>query len=99
MIIKELCAYDCADGYTISEYGDVYRNEKKLSSHIDHNGYYQIRIYNKNKKRLSVLIHRLVAFTFLDTPKVLYLGGADKKGYTVDHIDGNKINNHYTNLK
>lgn len=99
MVIKELCAYDCADGYTISEYGDVYRNGKKLSSHMDHNGYYQIRIYNKNKKRLSVLIHRLVAFTFLDTPKVLYLGGANKKGYTVDHIDGNKINNHYTNLK
>jgi hypothetical protein len=99
MIIKKIQAYDCAEGYTISEYGDVYRNGKKLSSHLDHNGYYQIRIYNKNKKRLSVLIHRLVAFTFLDIPKTLYLGGTDKKGYTVDHVDGNKTNNHYTNLK
>lgn len=99
MIIKKLTAYDCADGYTISEDGAIYHNGKKLASHLDHNGYYQIRIYNKQHKRLSVLIHRLVAFTFLDTPNDLYTGGNNKSGYTVDHIDGNKINNHYTNLK
>ena len=46
MIIKELTAYDCADGYTIGEDGTVYHNGSKLSSHLDHNGYYQIRIYN-----------------------------------------------------
>jgi len=99
MIIKKLEAYDCLDCYTISEFGDVYRNGRKLSSHLDYNGYYQIRIYNKQKKRLSVLIHRLVAFTFLNTPNELYMGGNNKTGYTVDHIDGNKINNHYTNLR
>ena len=99
MIIKELTAYDCADGYTIGEDGTVYHNGRKLTSHLDHNGYYQIRIYNKQHRRLSVLIHRLIAFTFLDTPNDLYMGGNNKSGYTVDHIDGNKINNHYTNLR
>lgn len=99
MIIKELTAYDCADGYTIGEDGTVYHNGRKLASHLDHNGYYQIRIYNKQHRRLSVLIHRLIAFTFLDTPNDLYMGGNNKSGYTVDHIDGNKINNHYTNLR
>ena len=32
MIIKKLQAYDCAEGYTISEYGDVYRNGKNCQA-------------------------------------------------------------------
>ena len=43
-----------------------------------------------NKVRTSHLIHRLVAITFLDNPN---------NKLTVNHKDGNKLNNHLCNLE
>lgn len=45
---------------------------------------------NKNYKQIKKSVHQLVARTFIPNPN----------NYTeIDHIDRNKLNNHYTNLR
>ena len=51
---------------------------------------YQI-MKNGYKKCALGLVHRLVAEAFIGLPK--------DNSYTVNHKDGNKLNNHYTNLE
>ena len=55
-------------------------------------GYYTVVLYDASGKRVGKQhhIHRLVAEHFVD-------GYED--GYEVDHVDGNKLNNNYTNLE
>lgn len=54
-------------------------------------GYSFIDLYNfEEHKRKNAQIHRIVALLFVDNP--------DNKPY-VNHIDGNKTNNIYTNLE
>lgn len=77
--------------YTVSESGDI-TNTKK--NHVrrpgkDGSGYLQVN-FMINTKRISYKIHRLVALAFIP----------NNTGYnTINHIDGNKLNNHYTNLE
>jgi len=52
---------------------------------INENGYIRVNICNK-----TFLLHRLVCFTFLENPE-------NKK--TVNHKDGNKLNNNIDNLE
>ena len=74
------------DFYTISENGLVYskRSKKFLKQSIDRYGYAYVTIKGKHYK-----VHRLVANSFLNNPQ--------NKPY-VDHIDRDKLNNHYSNL-
>lgn len=51
-------------------------------------GYIQLNTYGAVKK--TFLVHRLVAMAFVPNPKSLP---------EVNHIDGNKTNNHFTNLE
>lgn len=46
-------------------------------------------------KSSRLLVHRAVAEAFLEKPK----GWEDSTMWTVNHKDGNKLNNHYTNLE
>lgn len=73
--------------YSISSYGRVKSIKRNLimKQHLNTHGYYIIRI-NKQTKT----IHRLVAQTFIPNPE-------NKK--TVNHIDGNKLNNKVYNLE
>ena len=74
--------------YSISEYGDV-KNDLTgciLKCNINKKGYKRIDISYKK----SLLIHRLVYSHFV---------GELKPDLVIDHIDGNKHNNHYTNLQ
>lgn len=77
--------------YEVSEYGDVRRSESKelLSPGTDIHGY---KFFNLNAKgwKKTISVHRLVALNFLGEPPA---------GLMVDHIDGNKQNNHYSNLQ
>ena len=78
--------------YEINEYGSI-RNKsthKELKSRINRNGYYQIKLYDDNMYQATVNVHRLVAITFCN---------GYKEGLVVNHIDGNKLNNHYSNLE
>lgn len=61
-------------------------NEKILKPSLANNGYYRVSLGRNNQK----LIHRLVAKAFIPNPK-------NKR--TINHKDGNKLNNNIKNLE
>ena len=75
--------------YFITEDGGVFRDGKELKPYIlkkkGKPTYKVVSILNQNK-----YVHRLVAELYIPNPDNLP---------EVDHIDTNKINNHYTNLE
>lgn len=81
------------DVYTVDKYGNVYgTNDIELSKHDNKKGYMVVSLKVKNKRRwLKAYIHRLVALAFVD--------GRTETKNEVDHIDGNKKNNKYNNLR
>lgn len=99
---KDLPGYEGL--YMVSDLGHVYsfpsigkgkngspltKRARILKPFAHRQGYQCVRLFiNKTKK--TVKIHRLVAITFLPNP--------DNKA-EVNHIDGNKSNNHLTNLE
>ena len=91
--------------YEISEFGDVFGLEKTVISgknlkcvrhyprkekpqRFDKDGYKRVSL-SKNGIIKTISVHRLVATTFVDGDSKL----------TVNHIDGNKLNNHFSNLE
>ena len=86
MIWKEIIGIQ---GCLISEYGDVISPKgTMLKSYLDKNGYKKYSI-KKDGKTLNRVAHRLVAIAFCEGDKTL----------SVNHIDGNKSNNHFSNLE
>lgn len=80
--------------YEISNLGNA-RSLKRgriynLKLNIDTHGYYYIIPYVNKKTYTHYKIHRLVAKYFVD---------GYKQGLVVNHKDGNKLNNVYTNLE
>ena len=82
--------------YKISSYGRVWSlkrkgvvKEKILSQTYNNNGYLRISL-NKNNKSKSILVHRLVAQSFIPNPNNLPC---------VNHKDENKLNNQVDNLE
>lgn len=89
MIWKDIPGFE--ELYIISEHGIVLNKNtgKEKRSFINNNGYKYIDLW-KNNKATRFTIHRLVAITFIPNPENLPI---------VMHIDNNKLNCHYTNLK
>ena len=82
--------------YQISNYGNVKSldyhrtgESKLLSPVLKKTGYYQVNLY-LNGQYCSKRIHKLVAEAFLENPDNLPV---------VNHIDGDKTNNHVSNLE
>lgn len=82
--------------YQISNYGNIRRIldtnrslDRMLKIQHHSNGYQSIVLY-KNNKGTNKLIHRLVAIAFIQNTN---------KCSEVNHIDGNKDNNHVDNLE
>ncbi len=77
--------------YEVSNYGNV-RNTKSgrmLKQASDRYGYLVVGLCENSKVHM-VKVHRLVAKAFIPN---------DENKPQIDHIDGNKTNNHYTNLR
>lgn len=85
---------DFEDQYAINEYG-VVKNIKRNSIRRPYNnyagkGYLYIDLYKKNIRVKRESIHRLVAIHFVE----------NKQGKPmINHIDGNTMNNHISNLE
>jgi hypothetical protein len=74
----------------VNEEGTIKGPSGKLRKpRIDRYGYLRINISLGNYKNKTVTIHRLVADCF----------NLPGEGNTIDHIDGNKSNNHVSNLQ
>lgn len=83
------------DDYFSNEYGELfsskYRKLRKLKSYTNHKGYnmYRVSINGRVKAYSQHHISYWVNVSEFDT----------SDGLQIDHIDGNKQNNHYTNLR
>lgn len=82
------------DGYQVSNFGRVkriYKNGKQrvLKPVLNRNGYLRICLSKGNEKKIFS-IHRLVAQAFIPNPL---------SKPQINHIDGNKLNNHVENLE
>lgn len=82
--------------YEVNENGTILRNVKSkkqhrivLDMHHSKTGYYKTTIHFKGKNK-RVMIHKVVAECWL---------GDKPENMSVDHIDRNTRNNHYTNLR
>lgn len=76
--------------YLVSEDGGIYnRRRKSLTYGKDHRGYRRTSVMINGEQK-ALLVHRIVAMTYLPNPNNLP---------EVNHIDGNKANNHVSNLE
>lgn len=85
-----------SNDYYVSENGNIYSKIDgkfyKMSLYINkNNGYVYCTITMNDLKKKSFRVHRLVAIAFVKNE--------DKNKNVVMHIDNNKTNNKYTNLK
>ena len=89
--MKDIKGYE--GDYKINEMGEVfsvkYNRTKKLKPRISHDGYVWYNLC-KNGKQKTCRANRLVAENYIDNPK---------NKPTVNHIDGNKLNNAVDNLE
>lgn len=76
--------------YTINEYGTITNIKGQvLKPAKSHDGYLYVTLYHKGLRK-KFKIHRLVANAYINNPSNLPV---------VNHIDGNKLNNHFSNLE
>lgn len=77
----------------ISEYGDLRKIVDgeiiEYRPAVNSRGYLHIGLYGTDGIRKKYTIHRLVALTFLE----------GEMNECINHLDGNRLNNHYTNLE
>ena len=92
-IWKDIIGYD---QYQVSNYGRVKttankatRKERILKPLIHPKGYFRVALWKDNKSKFF-FIHRLVAKYFISNPE---------NKPTINHIDGDKSNNHIDNLE
>lgn len=79
--------------YQVSEYGDVmsigYGKKRLLKAYKSSNDYLCVALH-QNGTRKQCLVHRLVATAFCERAEGFNI---------VNHLDENKLNNHYSNLE
>ena len=79
------------ENYTIDEYGNIYSKyrNKYLKHLLDKDGYHYVWL-SKEKGQRRYKVHKLVAQAFIPNPN---------NKPQIDHIDRNKSNNYYKNLR
>lgn len=91
--MRDIDCFNIKKGYyKITEDGKVYSNiyKKFLSCKYDKDGYLDLMLVCEDGKRRHFRVHRLVAEIFIGNPNNFPI---------VLHLDNNKQNNHYANLK
>ena len=87
--------YHYNENYVVNEYGEcfslMYGKLRKLKPRIGTRGYaeYRLRIDGKTVTKSAHYLSYWVNISHFDP----------SDGLQIDHIDGNKLNNHYTNLR
>ena len=78
--------------YLVSEFGEVYSNktQKFLKHRSNGKGYSKVKLTQNLGGQVDKYVHRLVAEIYVPNP--------DNKP-EVNHIDGDTLNNHYSNLE
>jgi len=86
---KEIPGYD--GRYYVSKTGEIYSEylKRKMKPFNRGNGYLTVRLSVDGKVK-NIMVHQLVAAAFVLNPN---------QYKEIDHIDGNKENNVYTNLR
>lgn len=83
-----------AKKYLVSEDGNVYSIREgqpvQKASHVDTSRYHRISLVNDEGVSKKYLVHRLVATTYIPNPE---------NKPEVNHIDGDKLHNHVSNLE
>ena len=84
----------CYEDYEISNLGNCRRKQKNneyksIKGCIGNRGYRYFQV-QRNNKRINFLFHTLVAEQFI---------GERPTNFVIDHIDRNKLNNNYKNLR
>lgn len=83
--------YEQFSRYTITQDGEVYGLKgNRMKTFIDKDGYEVVSLQDDNQKKYLVKVHRLVATRFIPTGDY---------SLTVNHKDGNKLNNTVNNLE
>lgn len=92
MEIRELNILDIKPNlYKITDNGFIINSKNKIAkTFISNSGYERINLMSIYGKSKNYSIHRLVALMFVDNPFNYPI---------VNHIDGNKLNNDFSNLE
>ncbi len=79
------------ENYFVLESGEIWNKIKNdfVKQRVGTHGYKVVSLTN-GKKSSEKLVHRIVAKAYCE---------GEQEGYVVDHIDGNKWNNHAENLR
>lgn len=86
---------DLLNIYVISANGKIKNlNTSHIYSQKELNGYMTVKLMNENRKYQDKSVSRLVGLTYLDLPE-----NFDNEKYVINHKDGNKLNNHHSNLE
>jgi hypothetical protein len=82
-----------APGYWINRHGFVYTEKRRryLAKHFNSKYYPRVDLWT-NGRRTAFFVHRLVALLFVPNPD-------PKSKIEVNHLDFNKANPHYKNLR
>lgn len=77
--------------YHVSEEGVVMNSltNKVLKTDLNSSGYRRVTLSSEGKL-CRIMVHRVVALTYIND---------NTEGLVVNHKDGNKLNNHYSNLE
>lgn len=95
--------YESCIEYFVNRKGDILSHKgvkpRLLKQTLGMDGYYLVTLTQRlgRKKSKCVAVHKLVAFSFLAPPPLPY--GNTRGCCNIDHIDGDKTNNDFTNLE